>query len=51
MTVNAIANDLHKKVLLVDFGGLAGKKSDGSGGLLYTLRSILISKLQANEYK
>ena len=30
MTVNAIAHELKKKVLLVDFGSMSGKK-DGAG--------------------
>lgn len=29
MTVNAVANELHKKVLLVDFPSLTGKKAEG----------------------
>lgn len=31
MTVNAVAKHLHKKVLLVDFGALMGKSSEGGG--------------------
>ena len=40
MTVNAVAKDLGKKVLLVDFGGLAGRKSDGGGELDADLRGL-----------
>jgi AAA+ superfamily predicted ATPase len=36
MTVNAVANELGKKVLLVDFGGLAGRKSEGAGNPHHT---------------
>lgn len=40
MTVNAIAKHLGKKVLLVDFGGLSGRRTDGSGDLDADLRGL-----------
>mmetsp|Transcript_10019 Transcript_10019/g.15147 ORF Transcript_10019/g.15147 Transcript_10019/m.15147 type:complete len:1253 (+) Transcript_10019:82-3840(+) len=39
MTVNAIAHDLGKKVLLVDFGGLSGRR-EGAGELDADLRGL-----------
>lgn len=39
MTVNAVAKDLGKKVLLVDFGSLSGRK-DGSADLDADLRGL-----------
>ena len=39
MTVNAIAHDLGKKVLLVDFGGLSGRR-EGAGELDTDLRGL-----------
>jgi SpoVK/Ycf46/Vps4 family AAA+-type ATPase len=48
MTVNAVANELGKKVLLVDFGGLAGRKSDGAGDLDADLRGLFREAKMSN---
>jgi hypothetical protein len=47
MTVNAIAQDLGKKVLLVDFGSLSGRK-DGAGELDADLRGLFREAKMSN---
>ena len=47
MTVNAIAQDLGKKVLLVDFGSLSGRR-DGSGELDADLRGLFREAKMSN---
>ena len=47
MTVNAIANDLGKKVLLVDFGSLTGRR-DGAGELDADLRGLFREAKMSN---
>ena len=49
MTVNAIAKEMGKKVLLVDFASLYGKqRNDGSGSMDADLRGLFREALMSN---
>lgn len=48
MTVNAIANELKKKVLLVDFNGLINKKDSSSGDLEVDLKGLFRESKMSN---
>ena len=48
MTVNAIAKEMGKKVLLVDFASLYGKRGDGTGSTDADLRGLFREALMSN---